>query len=82
MKAYADEFPTSTKDLNPQRNTYRFGSIVISSDFDSGNVCDVTQVSERCFNLGIVGDGQPFDDSFPFKKWFYFSVEGVQQGNH
>ena len=80
MESYKTELPITGKELNPQRNTYKFGSVRISSDFDNGNIWDVVQVSERYYTWGIVGDGQPFDDSLPFKKWFYFSIEGVEKG--
>ena len=67
MKSFKSDYPGTAKELNPQHNTYNFGQIKISSDFDNGNIWDVFQVSERYYTMAIVGDGLPFNDSFPFK---------------
>lgn len=67
MKSSKTIFPSLVKDLNPQNNTYKFGPITISSDFDNGNIWNVVQVSERYYKMSTIGDGEPFDNKTTFK---------------
>lgn len=67
MKAYMNSCPSVLRDKRPQQNTYKFGDVTVSSEFDCGNICDVVQVSERYYTMSVVADGEPYDNKLPFK---------------
>ena len=69
------------KDIHPQRNTFVFDKVSISSDFDSGNMSRCVQLSKSNFNIYMSEDCQPYNsESGNYRTWFYFSVTGVQEG--
>jgi len=65
---------------NPQQNSYSFGEITISSQFDTGNICDVSQVSARNFTMSVASDGMPYINSLNYRTWFHFRVSGFKPG--
>lgn len=69
------------KDLHPQRNTFIFDKVTISSDFDSGNLQKCVQLSKTSYNIYISEDCVPYSsESGNYRTWFYFSVSGVPEG--
>eukprot|EP00291_Cryptomonas_curvata_P001003 CAMPEP_0172193632 /NCGR_PEP_ID=MMETSP1050-20130122/25081_1 /TAXON_ID=233186 /ORGANISM="Cryptomonas curvata, Strain CCAP979/52" /LENGTH=108 /DNA_ID=CAMNT_0012869247 /DNA_START=70 /DNA_END=392 /DNA_ORIENTATION=+ len=63
----------------PSQGTWRFGSLVFSSEFCSGNIASVTQLSETSYELCTSPDcaGTQYETSY--RTWFYFSVSGVKK---
>ena len=68
-------------DLNPQKNTFKFDKITISSNFDGGNLAKCQQTSQNSFDLWISPDAAPFipEEKNLFRTWFYFSVTGISE---
>ncbi|CAI2359427.1 unnamed protein product [Moneuplotes crassus] len=64
-------------DACESQNSYEFGSVKISSKFDTGNIIDVKQVSERNFIMTTVSDGEPFKKTNS-KAWYHFSITGFE----
>ncbi|CAI2359232.1 unnamed protein product [Moneuplotes crassus] len=62
------------------QNFYSFGSLVISSKFDTGNILDVCQISDRNFIMTTASDGEPYRKPGKSKAWYHFSITGFQQG--
>lgn len=64
----------------PRKFKFYLGSreryITISSDFDSGNIDVVRQISEFQYRLSSVHDGSFTDHRVNSKSWFFFSVVG------
>lgn len=60
----------------------RVGSLLFSSQFDSGNLCDVTKSSDGWICARTVPDcaGTPF--ATENRTWFYFGVAGGQVGEN
>lgn len=69
----------------PQQNTFTFpdyDGIVISSEFDSGNLARAVPVEDAenpTFNLYMSGDCLPYTPVGHYKSWFYFSVKNLQK---
>lgn len=67
--------------ITKQTHQYYLGGlceryIVISSDFDSGNLGDVKQISDFSYRITSASDcaGTPHEGNT--RSWFYFSVKG------
>ncbi|CDW91354.1 cytosolic carboxypeptidase-like protein 5 [Stylonychia lemnae] len=68
---------------HPQQNIFRFenSSILISSNFDSGNLAFCNRYDRSIFSLGMCTDSQPFKQDGQYRTWFHFRVTGVPQGD-
>lgn len=64
----------------PQQNLFKFGSIRISSQFDTGNLSDVSQLSARNFLMELSSDGEPYIENLPYHTWFHFRITGFEAG--
>ena len=65
----------------PSRIETEVDGLAFSSNFCSGNLKLVTKGSEpNQFLLEIAGDGEPYHKIGMLKTWFYFSVEGLEEG--
>ena len=56
MKAYKNSCPSALRKRHPQQNVYKFGDVKISSNFDTGNISDVTQVSDYNYMMTVAPD--------------------------
>ncbi|CDW91598.1 UNKNOWN [Stylonychia lemnae] len=77
------------KTMNPQQNTFNFGSITITSAFDSGNLArceegdevnNVRKIQNQFklqFNMWIATDSLPYFKNCGYRTWFYFGVKGT-----
>lgn len=78
-----DEDDAPCRPSRPKKNTYKFymgnnvhREVVISSNFDSGNIELVRQVNEFYYRLAAVPDAVT---AFrPKKTWFYFRVRAYR----
>ena len=63
-------------------NSFRFGSILFCSEFDSGNLHQVFQdeSSNNCFNLYPSSDAAECVESETYRTWFHFYVTGIERG--
>lgn len=61
----------------PNRTTFTFDKLKFTSDFDSGNMNKVEQVSEFEYNIWVANDCQGTVSETTSSTWFYFQVEGV-----
>lgn len=54
--------------------------IIISSEFDSGNLsrCSVSDENSNFINCWMSGDGLPYTNVGHYKSWFYFSIKGMK----
>eukprot|EP00347_Sterkiella_histriomuscorum_P010374 403376546 len=77
---------------NPQQNIFRFedSQLTLSSNFDSGNISNVTRADKNFviisitqsilqFTMNICTDAQPFKENGTYRTWFHFRVLGVAQ---
>ena len=77
----ADEEVKSVLDIpvnssQPAQNTFKFpDGIVVSSEFDSGNLskCYTNENDPKYFNCWMSGDGMPYSAVGHYRTWFYFS---------
>ena len=68
----------------PQQSTTKFPSgVTISSEFDSGNLANCSQAEgkDKLINCWMSGDGLPYTNVGHYKSWFYFSINGIQNGD-
>ena len=74
-------FKSSLNSLQ-KKNIYKFDKVTISSNFDTGNICEVTQVSAKNFIMTTWSDGYPYIKDLKQKAWFHFNITGFEQGKH
>ena len=67
----------------PSHKTFTFGSVILDSNFDSGNCSHAEKVSQTNvpiyfikYNIWI-GTDHPKNN---YRTWFYFSIEGLNKG--
>ena len=77
-----DDLPIN--DLHPQQNTWHLkGGLTVSSEFDSGNLsrCIQAEGDNSHMTCYMNGDGLPYSNVGHYRTWFYFSVQGVKNGD-
>ena len=71
-------------DQNPQHVVKEFGNgVVVRSDFDSGNLRQVYQVSDNEYEMLVSSDGLPYSFDSKMHTTFHFKISGVSlKGNN
>eukprot|EP00347_Sterkiella_histriomuscorum_P018404 403345634 len=68
------------KSQHPQQNTFQFGSVTITSAFDSGNLARCEEGEEpNSYNMWIATDSLPYFKNCGYRTWFYFAVKGTMR---
>ena len=66
--------------VNKAQNTFKFETVTITSEFNSGNMFHCKKISEDTYNIQIASDCQDkeLDHQIPvYKVWFYFGVQST-----
>jgi hypothetical protein len=75
---------TTTTEENISQKTFTFNGIIFTSEFDSGNMKQCTQINEDEFSLLIASDCEAryiLNKISIFKIWFYFGVKSENARN-
>ena len=89
------QLPPFTKNINNNlieeikvenigQNTFSFNNIVFTSEFNSGNMKQCTQINDNEYSILIALDceGKTLSNSISnYKIWFYFGVKSIDQRN-
>lgn len=68
--------PTNSYPVPISHKTFEFGSIILDSNFDSGNCKHAEKIQHSTFNIWI-GEDHPENR---YRTWFHFSVAGFNKG--
>jgi hypothetical protein len=69
-----DEYTTATNGPVPSHKTFELDGVVLSSEFDSGNLLRAERKGENVFWLWTANDCMHTDVQTGMRTWFYFSV--------